>query len=67
MQSPIKLGEAIARTILADMRGEILPTFKGFAHSRYKNTNDITWQTNINDVTTSKIVYIVIFLLQAGD
>lgn len=47
---PIKLGEAIARTILADMRGEILPTFNGFVHSRYKNTNDITWQTNINDV-----------------
>ena len=45
---PIKLGEAIARTIIADMKGEKLPTYDGFAFSRYKDTNDITWQASMN-------------------
>ncbi|WP_373802638.1 DNA cytosine methyltransferase [Bacteroides heparinolyticus] len=40
---PIKLGEAIAKTIIADMRGEELPQFDNFPYSRYKNTNDVTW------------------------
>ena len=41
---PIKLGEAIARTIIADMNGETLPVYEGYAFSRYKNTSDVTWQ-----------------------
>lgn len=41
---PIKLGEAIAKTIIADMRGEKLPQYDGFEYSRYKNTSDITWR-----------------------
>lgn len=41
---PIRLGEAIARTILADMRGEKLPQIPGLPYSRYKNTSDITWR-----------------------
>ncbi len=41
---PIKLGEAIARTILADMRSEKLPVYNGFPYSRYRDTNDVTWQ-----------------------
>lgn len=45
---PIKLGEAIARTIIADMRGEILPSIPGFSFSRYKNTSDITWRKAMN-------------------
>lgn len=40
---PIRLGEAIARTIVADMHGEKLPQIPGFPHSRYKNTSDKTW------------------------
>lgn len=40
---PIKLGEAIARTILADMK-EIKYDSKGFKYSRYVNTNEVTWQ-----------------------
>ena len=42
---PIKLGEAIARTILADMAGEKLPQIQGFSYSRYKKTSDIIWRT----------------------
>lgn len=41
---PIKLGEAIARSIIADMNGEKLPQYEGFAYSRYKNTSDVTWR-----------------------
>lgn len=41
---PIKLGEAIARTIIADMHNKKLPQYKGFKYSRYKNTNEVTWQ-----------------------
>lgn len=40
---PIKLGEAIAKTILADMRGDRLQKIEGYAYSRYKNTSDMTW------------------------
>ncbi len=45
---PIRLGEAIARTIIADMNGEPLPQYDGFSYSRYKNTSDITWQIWMN-------------------
>ena len=44
---PIKLGEAIARTILADMRGESLPRYDGFLFSRYKNTNELEWSRDM--------------------
>lgn len=44
---PIKLGEAIAKTIIADIHGEKLPQFKNFKYSRYRNTSDITWQEDI--------------------
>lgn len=39
---PVKLGEAIARTIIDDMNGI---TYKntGFSYSRYKNTDEISW------------------------
>lgn len=45
---PIKLGEAIARTIIADMNREKLPVVQGFSFSRYKNTSEITWQKEMN-------------------
>lgn len=39
---PIKLGEAIAKTVLNDMAGKKSnPAFKNFEYSRYKNTNEI--------------------------
>ena len=45
---PIKLGEAIARTVLADMEGKKLPSYQGFSFSRYKNTSDVSWQIAMN-------------------
>lgn len=47
---PIKLGEAIAKTILDDMAGISSPNISDFAYSRYKNTSDITWQKYMDGV-----------------
>lgn len=41
---PIALGKAIARTIIAHMRGEKRRSFAGFPYSRYKNTDDVSWE-----------------------
>lgn len=41
---PIGLGQAIALTLQADMRCEQLLQYSGFAFSRYKNTDDVTWR-----------------------
>jgi DNA-methyltransferase (dcm) len=51
---PIKLGEAIARTIIADMRKEKLPTYEGYAYSRYKNTSDVSWRTAMEKALEKK-------------
>lgn len=47
---PIKLAEAIARTIIADMRGDELPQIQDFPYSRYKNTSDLTWNIAIRNI-----------------
>lgn len=39
---PIKLGKAIAKTIIDDMNN-IHYENTGFSYSRYKNTNEISW------------------------
>ena len=46
---PIRLGEAIAKTILADMKGEVLPQIPNFSYSRYKNTSDISWRIAMDE------------------
>lgn len=40
---PIKLGEAIARTIRADMSNEFFTPYEGYKYSRYRDTNDVSW------------------------
>lgn len=47
---PIKLGEAIARTIIADMKGEKIINDPEFRYSRYKNTSDVTWANHMKKV-----------------
>lgn len=47
---PIKLGEAIARTIIADMVGETLPQITGFSYTKYKNTSDISWKRHMDTI-----------------
>lgn len=43
---PIKLGEAIGKAIIDDMNGKNY-SIQNFPFSRYKNTNDITWEKEI--------------------
>lgn len=45
---PIKLGEAIAKTIVSDMKGENKIPPKDFPYSRYKNTSDMTWRAEMD-------------------
>lgn len=41
---PLALGEAIGRTLIADMRGETIDEkWDGFPYSRYRRTNESTW------------------------
>ena len=47
---PIKLGVAIAKTILADMKQEKMSAYTNFPFSRYKNTNEITWEIHIQKI-----------------
>ena len=42
---PTRLGEAIGKTLLADMAGEALPAYEGFPYSRYRHTSDLTWES----------------------
>ncbi len=44
---PIKLGEAIANTIIDHMNGKQSKTPTGFRFSRYKNTDEKTWEKEI--------------------
>jgi DNA (cytosine-5)-methyltransferase 1 len=41
---PIALGEAIAKTIIAHMNGEKTQVYHGFRYSRYRNTDDVSWE-----------------------
>lgn len=50
---PIKLGEAIAKTIINDMNG-IKYKYNGFRYSRYKNTDDASWEEQMKKVLISQ-------------
>lgn len=41
---PIALGKSIAKTVLAHMNNKKLPVFLGYRYSRYKNTDDVSWE-----------------------
>ena len=44
---PTALGEAIARTIISHMRGEAPKVSNGFPYSRYKVTDDVSWERDV--------------------
>jgi DNA (cytosine-5)-methyltransferase 1 len=62
---PIRLGEAIAKTILDDMNGvnqDSNQKFKGFEYSRYKNTSDSNWKIQkIKGEKTDDLVQLSLF------
>jgi len=41
---PVGLGEAIGRAILAHKNGEVALPPEGFPHSRYKGTDEVSWE-----------------------
>lgn len=43
---PIRLGKAIAEAIIKDMANEPPSAITGFQHSRYKNTDEISWEAD---------------------
>jgi DNA (cytosine-5)-methyltransferase 1 len=51
---PIALGEAIAKAILEHMKGEKPPQFLGFPYSRYKRTDDVSWELEIRKQITNE-------------
>jgi len=53
---PVGLGYAVGRLIIKLINNEPVKTFKGFKHSRYKNTDNITWRLNFeNERKKSKV------------
>ena len=53
---PIKLGEAIARTIINDMNGTPEAHDENTEFSRYRNTSDETWCSQMEAVVTPKTI-----------
>ena len=51
---PIKLGEAIARTIINDMNGTPEAHDENTEFSRYRNTSDETWYSQMESIVTPK-------------
>lgn len=47
---PIKLGEAIGRAILDDINNVHHEAIPGFRYSRYKNTDEISWEKITEDI-----------------
>lgn len=52
---PIKLGEAIAHTIIDDMNGKTARSIENFRFSRYKNTNDVSWRKHMDDIIDKEL------------
>ncbi|MBR0425679.1 MAG: DNA cytosine methyltransferase [Clostridia bacterium] len=60
---PIKLGEAIAHRIIADMNGESYDD-NGFHYSRYVDTDDVSWMARMKkalDLASPKPVQLSLF------
>lgn len=51
---PISLGKAIGRHIIKYMNGETIRNYKNFPYSRYKNTDEISWQNMMDIQVKSK-------------
>ncbi|MGR6686315.1 DNA cytosine methyltransferase [Furfurilactobacillus rossiae] len=54
---PVPLAKAIGERILDDDAGENYKKIKGFKYSRYKNTNDIEWESKILEEIKKSSLY----------
>lgn len=52
---PTSLGKAIGDAIVAHQDGKPTPCFDGFSYSRYKNTDDVSWEQTMRQRTASSI------------
>jgi DNA (cytosine-5)-methyltransferase 1 len=43
---PIKLGEAIGKLLVQHINGESIHSFDGFRFSRYRGTDETSWETD---------------------
>lgn len=48
---PISLGEAIGRALINHLNGISTISYDGFQYSRYRNTDDISWERNVKRET----------------
>jgi DNA (cytosine-5)-methyltransferase 1 len=44
---PASLGRAIGQAILAHHRGDAVPNFVGFPYSRYRDTDEASWERSM--------------------
>ncbi|MBX3708276.1 MAG: DNA cytosine methyltransferase [Gammaproteobacteria bacterium] len=51
---PASLGEAIGKAILSHMKGKQVTLFEGFPYSRYKNTDDHSWEKTLKKAPVKK-------------
>lgn len=54
---PVPLAEAIGRRILADDNGQKLPVIKNFPYSRYKNTDEVSWERKVLESIEKSDIY----------
>lgn len=59
---PIALGKAIAKTIIAHMKGEKQDSFVGFPYSRYKRTDDMAWEVDARQQLSSSTEQLKLFV-----
>ncbi len=52
---PVGLGEAIGRTILTHMDGKAIQPPLNFPYSRYKNTDDVSWERDAKKKLSEKV------------
>jgi len=52
---PVSLGEAIGQTILDHMNGKRNKSYTNFPYSRYKNTDDISWEHKMRSLDSKRM------------
>jgi len=50
---PISLGKAVGVLLIKDMKNEKIKSFQGFNYSRYKNTDDVSWENDYISKTST--------------
>ncbi|MEM8640418.1 MAG: DNA cytosine methyltransferase [Cyanobacteria bacterium P01_G01_bin.54] len=53
---PVSLGAAIGRLLIKQLRGEPVRQYSNFPYSRYKNTDEVSWQATLPSALCSAIL-----------